>query len=143
MGSDMRGPIGYQEAASYPCVGIAEGGPNCLAIIAHAWADGIEERIAPICMPSTTANFSESALAYLQGKRARIFIDNDAPGYKAAQRWAAQLQSANIAVDGFSFASLIMTDGRPIKDLNDLLMIDYDSWEQSRSQVENVISFAH
>ena len=142
VGSDMRGPIGYQEAASYPYVGIAEGGPNCLAILAHAWADGVEERIAPICMPSATANFSESALINLQGKRVRIFIDNDAPGYNAAQRRAAQLQSANIVVDGFSFAGLMVTDGRPIKDLNDLLMIDYDSWEQFRSQVENVMNFA-
>jgi hypothetical protein len=93
-------------------------------------------------MPSATANFSESALINLQGKRVRIFIDNDAPGYNAAQRRAAQLQSANIVVDGFSFAGLMVTDGRPIKDLNDLLMIDYDSWEQFRSQVENVMNFA-
>lgn len=142
MGSDMRRPIGYQEAALYPCVGIAEGGPNSLAILAHAWAIGVEERVAPVCMPSTTANFSEPALAYLQGKRARIFIDNDSPGHEAADRWAAQLRSANVEVDGFSFDGLVMTDSQPVKDLNDLLLIDYDCWEQFRSQVENIMNFA-
>ena len=30
----------------------AEGGPNTLAIIAHAWASGVEKGVAPICMPS-------------------------------------------------------------------------------------------
>jgi hypothetical protein len=142
-GSDMHSPLGYLEALAFPAVAIVEGAPDALSVIAHAWASGVEDQVVPISMPSRTANFTESVLGYLQGKRARIFIDNDAPAYKAAQRWAAQLQSADIVVDGFSFAGLIMTDGRPIKDLNDLLTIDYDSWEQFRSQVENVISFAH
>jgi hypothetical protein len=141
-GSDMRGPIGYQEAASYPCIGIAEGGPNSLAVLAHAWASGVEERVAPVCMPSTTANFSESSLAYLQGKRARIFIDDDVPGHVAADRWAKQLRSAGVVVDGFSFAGLVVTDGEAVKDLNDLLVIDCDCWEQFRNQFEAVMNFA-
>jgi hypothetical protein len=141
-GSDMKAPIGYQEATQYPCFGVAEGGPSSLSILAHAWASGIEARVAPICMPSTSADFNESILAYLQNKRARIFIDDDAPGQKAAERWAAQLQSANVVVDGFSFACFVMTDGQPVKDLNDLLKIDYDCWEQFRSQVETIVSFA-
>jgi hypothetical protein len=141
-GSDMRTPIGYQEAAHYPYTGIAEGGPDCLAILAHAWAAGVQERIAPVCMPSSTANFTQSSLAYLQGKRARIFIDDNAPGQSAAERWAAQLQEADIVVDGFSFTGLLQADGQPVNDLNDLLKIDYDSWEQFRSHIENIVNFA-
>jgi hypothetical protein len=140
--SDMRGPIGFQEAASYPFFGVAEGGPNALAIIAHAWASGLEERIAPVCMPSTSSNFTESALAHLQGKRGRIFIDDDPPGHAAADRWAAQLASANVTVDGFSFDGFSMSNGKPVTDLNDLLQIDSDCWEESRTQVESVTSFA-
>jgi hypothetical protein len=141
-GSDMRSPIGYQEAAPYPYIGIAEGGPNALAIIAHAWASGLEKHIAPVCMPSTTSNFTASALAHLQGKRGRIFIDDDAPGHAAAERWAAQLASADIVVDGFSFTGLVMSDGRPVTDLNELLKIDYDCWEEHREQVESIMNFS-
>jgi hypothetical protein len=141
-GSDMRSPIGFQEAASYPFFGVVEGGPNALAVITHAWATGSETCIAPVCMPSTTSNFTANALAYLQGKHARIFIDDDDPGHAAATRWAAQLTSADIVVDGFSFTGLVMSDGRPVTDLNDLCKIAYDCWEEYREQVESVMNFA-
>ncbi|HKC00452.1 MAG TPA: toprim domain-containing protein [Terriglobales bacterium] len=141
-GSDMRTPIGYQEAEGFPSLGIVEGAPDALALLAHAWASSVETHISPICMPSAGASFTDSSLGYLQNKRARIFIDNDDDGRKAANRWAAHLQRANVAVDGFIFTGLFTTDGRPVKDLNDLLKVDYDSWEQFRSQVEAVMNFA-
>jgi hypothetical protein len=125
----------------FPFFGVPEGGPNAISIIAHAWASGVEKHIAPVCMPSTTSNFTASALAHLQGKRARIFIDDDDPGRAAATRWAAQLASADIVVDGFSFTGLVMSDGRPVTDLNELLQIDSDCWEAFQNQVESVMSF--
>jgi hypothetical protein len=142
MGSDMRTPMGYQEAELFPCLGIVEGAPDALALIAHAWADGVEMRVAPVCMPCTAANFTESSLAYLQNKRARIFIDDDDAGQEAAHRWAAQLQRADVVVDGFSFTGLVMMDGGAVKDLNDLLKIDYGCWERYRDPVEGVMNFA-
>jgi hypothetical protein len=141
-GSDMRSPLGYQEAQAYPCFGIVEGAPDALAFLAHAWADNVLERVAPVCMPSQKTNFSESVLGYLQGKRARIFTHNDSPGREAAARWAAQLAKANITVDEFSFENLVMTDGRPVKDLNDALRIDYDCWERFRNQLDSIMDFA-
>ena len=83
-GAKMGTPLGCYEALPYPCVGIAEGSPNSLAIIAHAYASGVEELVAPICMPSASANFTPAALGYLQGKRARIFIDDDKAGQEAS-----------------------------------------------------------
>jgi len=141
-GSDMRTPIGYQEAENFPCLGIVEGSPDALALLAHAWAGGVETRIAPICMPSAGANFTNSSLAYLQNKRARIFVDDNAPGKEAANRWARQLQNANVEVDGFIFAGLFTTDGQPVSDLNDLLKVDCASWDQFRNPVENIVAFA-
>jgi len=138
----MGTPIGYQEAESFPCLGIVEGAPDAIALLAHAWAGGLEKRIAPVCMPSNVTNFSDSSVAFLQNKRARIFIDDDDAGRKAADRWATRLVSAGVVVDGFSFAGLVQANGRPVKDLNDLLKIDYDSWEQFRNQVEAVMNFA-
>jgi hypothetical protein len=141
-GSEMGTPIGYQEAESFPFLGIVEGAPDAIALLANAWASGVETRIAPVCMPSTAANFTDSSLAYVQNKRARIFIHNDAAGRKAANRWATQLASACIEVDGFTFPGLYQTSGLPVKDLNDLLKINYDCWDQFRSQVESIVNFA-
>lgn len=141
-GSDMKSPLGCHEAQAYPCVSIQEGGPNSLAALAHAWASGAETRIAPICMPSANANFTAESLDRLQGKRARIFVDNDKSGKVAGERWAAQLQAANIDVDGYSFDGLTQIDGTPVKDLNDLLRVDADCWETHRETIESVMNFA-
>jgi hypothetical protein len=92
-------------------------------------------------MPSANSNFTAEALACLQGKRARIFADNDAPGIKAAARWAAQLQTADVRVDGYSFEGLVRNDGAPVNDLNDLLRIDADCWEHHREVIEEVMNF--
>jgi hypothetical protein len=141
-GSDMMSPLGYHEAQAYPFISVQEGGPNSLAAIAHAWASSVETRVAPICMPSANANFTAESLNRLQGKRARIFVDDDEPGKIAAGRWAAQLQSANINVDGYSFDGLTQIDGTPVKDLNDLLRVDPDCWETHRETIESVMNFA-
>jgi hypothetical protein len=140
-GSDMRSPIGLLEAKDFPFFGVTEGGPNSLTVLAHAWASGVEKRVAPICMPSTSSNFTESALAHLQDKSGRIFIDNDPPGHAAADRWALQLANVGITVDGFNFGGFFMSNGKPVTDLNDLLQIDCDCWEEHRSRIESVMDF--
>ena len=140
--SDTRSPLGWRESQAYPCISVQEGGPYSLAAIAHAWASNVETRVAPICMPSANANFTAESLERLEGKRARIFVDNDGPGKLAAARWAAQLQAANIVVDGYSFDGLLQNDGSPVKDLNDLLRVDADQWETHRETIESVMDFA-
>ena len=49
----------------------------------------------------------------------------------AVERWAAQLASAGADVDAFSFAGLVQTDGKPVKDLNDSLLMDVASFNQA------------
>jgi CHC2 zinc finger/Toprim-like len=141
-GSDMKSPLGYHEAQSYHCIAVQEGGPNSLAAIAHAWASGVEGKVAPICMPSANSDFTPASLRYLQGKRVRIFTDNDACGKEAARRWAAQLRTAGVVVDGYSFEGLNQSDGSPVKDLNDLARVDADCWEQYHEVIESVMNFA-
>jgi hypothetical protein len=141
-GSDMKSPLGYREAIPYPSIAIQEGGPNSLAAIAHAWASDVETRVAPICMPSAGSDFTEEALNCLQGKRARIFADNDRRGIEAARRWAAQLRTADVLVDGYGFEGLIQNDRVAVKDLNDLLKVDADCWEEHREVIESVMDFA-
>jgi hypothetical protein len=131
----MTVPIGIQEAIAYPAVAIVEGGPNALAVLAQAWASSVEDRVAPICMPSSSANFSVSEAGYLKDKRCRIFADNDRPGWDAMMRWAAQL-AQYAKVDGFDFSVL------GIKDINDVCLIDAECWERNRETIEGMMDFA-
>jgi hypothetical protein len=62
------------------------------------------------------------------GKRVRIFGHDDDAGRAAVERWAAQLATVNADVDAFRFAGLVQTDGKPVKDLNDSLLMDVASF---------------
>jgi hypothetical protein len=93
-------------------------------------------------VPSATGHFADEALQYFTGKRVRIFVHDDDAGYSAAADWTSQLKGVASKVDGFEFTRLARTDGEPIGDLNDLLLIDYDCWEANRETVEGVMSFA-
>lgn len=68
------------------------------------------------------------ALPLFAGKRVRIFGHDDEAGRGAVARWAAQLASVGADVDGFSFAGLVQVDGKPVKDLNDSLLMDAGSF---------------
>jgi hypothetical protein len=52
----------------------------------------------------------------------------------------AQLQDT-ATVDRFSFRSLSRSDGKPVKDLNDLLKIGSDSYRRNAAAVNNVMRF--
>jgi hypothetical protein len=140
-GSCGSWPIGCREAADYPAIALTEGGPDFLAAFGHAFASGVDHLVAPICMSGASVDIPEDALRYFAGKRVRIFVHDDDAGYSAGQDWASQLKSV-AKVDGFEFTKLIKTNGQPIGDLNDLLLIDYDCWEANRATVESVMSFA-
>jgi len=135
-------PIGIMEAGDHPTIGLAEGAPDFLSVIAHAWASGVEHLVAPVCLAGAAMWIPESVLPRFKGKRVRIFIHNDQAGITAANRWSAQLREAGAVVDGYSFDGLIQTDGRPVEDLNDFCRLDYECLQQQRSAVESVMGFA-
>ena len=66
------------------------------------------------------------------GKRVRIFGHDDEAGRAAVERWARQLESVGADVDAFSFAGLRQVDGKPVKDLNDSLLMDAASFAEAR-----------
>jgi hypothetical protein len=80
------------------------------------------------------------ALPLFTGKRVRIFVHDDDKGNEAAGRWARQLLTVGCKVDGFNFAGLVRSDGKPVKDLNDLCSIDCSSWEEHRDLIENALT---
>ena len=45
-------------------------------------------------------------------------------------------------MDAFSFEGLVRSDGQPVNDLNDLLRVDSDCWEQNRNVIEGIMGFA-
>lgn len=110
--SIMTEPMGYLEAVSKPCFAVVEGGPDGLSVYDQAIALGKPLNIAPIVMPCSASGFTTASLKALEGKRGRIFSDNDAAGKKCSREWLKQLSSAGIKVDSYGFDA-------PMKDLND------------------------
>ena len=141
-GGKASWPIGIKEAESYPAIALSEGGPDFLSAFAHAWADGVEPHAAPVCISSASINIPDEAIPYFKGKRVRVFIHDDECGHTAVKRWTRQLCRVVKSVDGFTVDGLIQADGQPVKDLNDLLRVDYDCWEQQRETIDSVMNFA-
>jgi hypothetical protein len=71
------------------------------------------------------------ALPLFTDKRVRIFGHDDEVGRGAVERWAGQLASVGADLDSFNFAGLRQVDGKPVKDLNDSLLMDTSSFAQT------------
>jgi hypothetical protein len=140
-GGKSKWAIGIKEASSFPAIALCEGGPDFLAAIAHAWASHVEHLVAPVCV-SAAMLIAEESLPYFKGKRVRIFVHDDDAGRDTAADWKQQLKGIASKVDRYIFDGLQKDDGGPVEDLNDLLMIDADCWEQNRERVESVMNFA-
>jgi hypothetical protein len=125
-GSDANWPIGIAQANKFPTIPFCEGAPDFLAAFYLAWAGGVEHLVAPVCMTGSSCKIHEDALPLFRGRRVRIFGHTDEAGQQATTKWAEQLRSVEAEVDGFNFVGLFKPDGRPVKDLNDLLFADHN-----------------
>jgi hypothetical protein len=119
-GSWGEWPIGLPEAAAYPAIGLVEGGPDFLALIAHAQALGLQDKVTPICMAGAQMSIPQSVLPLFRDKKVQIFVDDDKAGREAAKRWVTQLRPVVAILSRYYFDGLLQTDGTPVKDLNDL-----------------------
>jgi hypothetical protein len=141
-GSMGSWPIGIKEAAGYPAIGLVEGAPDFLALIAHALQRGVLSQIAPVCMAGAQMSIPEETLPLFVGKRIRIFVHADEAGMDAATRWYSVLRNLS-TVDCYSFDGLEQIDGSPVGDLNDLLRIDLESREKYRKEVDELLGFIY
>jgi hypothetical protein len=123
-GAQANWPIGIARASSFPAIPLCEGGPDFLAAFDLAYAGGVEQLVAPVCMTGAGCSIHEETLPFFRGKRVRIFGHADEGGQAAMQRWAEQLRAVQAEVDGFDFSGLVRADGSPVKDLNDFLLAD-------------------
>jgi hypothetical protein len=132
-------PLGAAEIGRRPYVLMVEGGPDMLAAYHFLWGFEMLDQVAVVCVLGAGTRICVEALPYFRGKRVRIMMDNDAikerkwttkggvekvqrtrPGFDAAARWTEQLTAAGAVVEAFNLAGLVMADGMPVKDLNDL-----------------------
>jgi len=132
-GSQAARPVGIGEAAAYPCIALVEGGPDLLAALHFAWAEGHEGEVTPVAMLGASLTIPDDALPMFTGKRVRIFPHLDNAGQEAAVRWERQLTSAGAAVDCFNLANIRTSDRGPVGDLNDLALLHADDFETDRS----------
>ena len=146
-------PVGLREARDFPNIAFVEGGPDLLAAFHLAWcATSTPETLAVgkgvnvigslggVAMLGTH-DIPEEELIHFQGKRVRIFADTDKPGENAKCRWRRQLRGAGAQVDSYSFAGLVRYDGKPVKDLNDFVLVSPDQWEAERQAIDEAFSF--
>ena len=139
-GGRSKWAIGCTEACNYPAIALVEGGPDFLAAFGHMVASDVVSRVAPVCMPAAQP-IDPECIQYFKGKKVRVFTHDDEAGYAIAKVWKKQL-AGYATVDGFAFGGWIRSDGRPVKDFNDVLMIDYDCWEENRGEIESMFNYA-
>ena len=141
-GSEGDWPIGIYEAEPFPAIALCEGAPDFLAAFGHAYGHEVEDRVAPVMMSGASVSIRAEALPLFKGKRVRIFVHDDRQGHEAAARWKQQLTKYASKVDRFAFDGLTDHEGSAITDLNQLLTIDYDSWESNKQVIEAIMDFA-
>ena len=141
-GSEANWPIGIAQASGFPAIALTEGGPDFLSAFALAYAGAVESLVAPACMTGAGCRIHEDALPLFRGKRVRIFADADEPGQAALHRWTEQLQEVQAEVDGYSFDGLLKTDGSPVEDLNDFLLVDRAASKCASEVVRGIMDFA-
>jgi hypothetical protein len=140
-GSWASWPLGITEAGPFPAIALCEGGPDFLAAHYLALSEQAthpakrDVSCSPVMLAGASQRIHAGALPMFTGKRVRIFGHDDEAGRGAVERWAAQLASVGAEVDAFSFAGLRQVDGSPVKDLNDSLLMDVDSF----AQVERIL----
>jgi len=117
-------PIGIQEAQEFDAIVLVEGTPDFLAAYHFLRREGRVDQVAPVCLTGASMEIHPEALPGFRGKTTRIMAHNDPAGQRAAERWTRQLQGVAHRIEVFDLKGLVCADGRPVKDLNDLCLVD-------------------
>jgi len=96
-------PLGIGEAAPKPSIMLVEGLPDFLAAFDFIQRENKIASTAPVAMLSASASIQQSAVQLFSGKRVRMYPHNDPAGFKAAERWTAQLKPFVSTLDYFAF----------------------------------------
>jgi hypothetical protein len=129
-GSWASWPIGITETQPFQKIALCEGGPDLLAACHLIYYEFLEAQCSAVAMLGSTQRIHADALPMFADKRVRIFGHDDDAGRAAVDCWARQLSSVGADVDAFNFAGLVQVNGKPVKDLNDSLLMDSESFAQ-------------
>lgn len=132
-GSIASWPVGASTCEHFPQVAFCEGGPDLLAALHFAWAEGAEDRVAVCAMLGAGLSIAADALPCFRGRHVRLFPHLDDAGRKAASNWTRQLRAAGANVDAFNVRDVVLMDGSTAADLNDLARMDADVFEDDRA----------
>ena len=123
-------PIGFQSMLDHfrelNCILFTEGEPDLLAGFQVMIEAGFLSIATVMCLPSSSLSISDELLPLFKGKRVRLFphVDKKEAGMRAALKWHLQLSEAGAIVDAFDLSGLLCADGKPVKDLNDVCLMD-------------------
>lgn len=126
-------PIGAAAIRSeHRSVIFCEGGPDLLAAHAFIRAEMREHDAAAVAMLGASSPIANEALELFRGRRVRFVVHADTAGAKGLARWGTQLQGIAASRDSICFKGLHRADGEPVKDLNDALLVDANTFENAR-----------
>lgn len=124
-GGQKNWPVNLEQAARCPKLAMVEGGPDALAALEFVRREGVVDTVGVVAMlGAANTRLDAEALPFFRGKQVRLFPHVDAAGRTAAREWGRVLVEAGAArVDAFDLSGLECRDGRPGKDVCDLLNI--------------------
>jgi hypothetical protein len=126
-------PIGVINAPDQQKVVLVEGGPDLLAAYHLLWCQDRRD-ITPVAMLGAGTSIFPVALPLFAGRRVRIYPHTDESGIRATERWSHTLLRVGCTVDCYDFSDLMRADGKPVRDLNDFLLIGHDEWQESQHE---------
>lgn len=109
-----------------------EGGPDLLAAHAFIWAEGREHDAAAVAMLGASSPIANEALELFRGRKVRFVVHADTAGDDGLLKWGPQLRGIASRRDCIRLGGLRRADGKPVKDLNDALLVDADTFEKAR-----------
>ena len=122
-GSVAGWPIGLAESKPFPVILLCEGGPDLLACHHFIAEQNRHHDVAAVALLGASHDIKPEHAKALTGKRVRIMPHADEAGREAAGRWTSQLYRFASCIDGIDLRGLIMENGQPVKDVNDLTRI--------------------
>ena len=125
----LKHPLGLNEIEPYECVLLVEGGPDFLAANFLISQTSQAQLFGVIAMLGAHQEFHPDHANKLKGKRVRIFPHMDEAGMNGVQNWFSVLKSVGVEVDIYDFDKTTTKDGKLITDLNDLLRVNLEDWD--------------
>ncbi|MBL9116697.1 MAG: hypothetical protein JNJ83_16940 [Verrucomicrobiaceae bacterium] len=139
-GGQKNWPVNLEDSQHCTKLVLVEGGPDVLAALEILRRESKADAVGVVgILGASNTRLDEKALPFFRQKMVRLFPHADDAGRKAARTWARVLVDAGAArVDAFDLSRLMRSDGKPGKDLCDLVNISPECrarWQKFQREV--------